>query len=105
VEGKDLSDRSVLAGIASGAGLDRDEVDRLMHGDDGLSGVQAEDMRAHRLGITGVPTFLVNGRIAFSGAQRPEEFLAAFRSASAGPSLEGEGAACRVDSGSGRLSC
>jgi predicted DsbA family dithiol-disulfide isomerase len=105
VEGNYLSDRGVLAGIASEAGLDRDEVDRLTHGDDGRSGVQAEEERAHRLGISGVPTFLVNGRIAFSGAQRPEKFLAAFRTASAGPSAEGEGAACSVDSGSGKPSC
>ncbi len=79
--GKDLGDRAVLAAIASEAGLVRDEVDRFLHGDDGLRGVRAEDERAHRLGVSGVPTFLLNGQVAFSGAQRPEDFLSAFRSA------------------------
>jgi predicted DsbA family dithiol-disulfide isomerase len=105
VAGKDLGDRAVLASIASEAGLVREDVDRFIRGDDGLSGVRADDERAHRLGVSGVPTFLVNGRVAFSGAQSPEDFLSAFRSASVGPSPEGVGAACSADSSAGNPSC
>ena len=36
VAGRDLGDREVLAGIASEAGLGREEVNRFLHGDDGL---------------------------------------------------------------------
>ena len=104
-EGKDLSDRLVLKGIASEARLDRSDVDRLTHGDAGLAGVRAEDERGRRLGVASVPTFFVNGRIAFSGARPPEDFLAAFRSASAGPSSEGVRTTCAVDAASGKPEC
>ena len=34
--------------------------------------VHAENLRAHRLGINGVPCFVVSGRHAIAGAQEPE---------------------------------
>ncbi len=34
--------------------------------------VHAENLRAHRLGINGVPCFVVGGRHAIAGAQEPE---------------------------------
>ena len=34
--------------------------------------VHAENLRAHRLGINGVPCFVVAGRHAIAGAQEPE---------------------------------
>ena len=105
-EGKDISDRSVLAEIVTRAGLDREEVARLLS-DDGLSSVRAEEEDARRLGVSGVPTFLVKGRVAFSGVQRPEAFLAAFRSASelGRSSPEEEGIACSLDPSSGKPAC
>ncbi len=105
-EGKDISDRKVLAEIVTGAGLDREEVDRLLS-DDGFSSVRAEEEDARRPGVSGVPTFLVKGRVAFSGVQRPEAFLAAFRSASelGRSSPEEEGIACSLDPSSGKPAC
>ena len=34
--------------------------------------VHADNLRAHRLGINGVPCFVVQGRHAIAGAQEPE---------------------------------
>ena len=34
--------------------------------------MHAENLRAHRLGINGVPCFVVSGRHAIAGAQEPE---------------------------------
>ena len=34
--------------------------------------VHADNLRAHRLGINGVPCFVVGGRHAIAGAQEPE---------------------------------
>ncbi|HZH45323.1 MAG TPA: DsbA family protein, partial [Roseococcus sp.] len=34
--------------------------------------VHLENLRAHRLGINGVPCFLVDGQHAIAGAQEPE---------------------------------
>ena len=37
-----------------------------------LDGVHADNLRAHRLGINGVPCFVVAGSHAIAGAQEPE---------------------------------
>jgi len=34
--------------------------------------VHSENLRAHRLGINGVPCFVVGGKHAIAGAQEPE---------------------------------
>src|SRR5262249_27995734 len=82
-EGRDLSDRATLAEVAAGAGLDRVEVDELLASDNGLDVVRAGEEQARRLGVSGVPFFVVNGRVALSGAQPPELFREAFEQAGA----------------------
>ncbi len=37
-----------------------------------VEAVHADNLRAHRLGINGVPCFVVAGRHAIAGAQEPE---------------------------------
>ena len=59
-------------------------------------------MRARRLGVSGVPFFVVNGRVALSGAQPPELFRQAFEKA--GDSV-GAGEACEVDPATGKRGC
>jgi predicted DsbA family dithiol-disulfide isomerase len=44
----------------------------MLHSDAELDAVHADNLRAHRLGINGVPCFVVAGRHAISGAQEPE---------------------------------
>ena len=80
-DGRDLSDRATLAEVAAGAGLDRDEVDELLEGDKGLDVVRAGEEQARRIGVSGVPFFVVNGKVALSGAQPPEMFRQAFEQA------------------------
>ena len=41
-------------------------------GDRETDHVHAENLRAHRLGINGVPCFVVGNRHAIAGAQEPE---------------------------------
>jgi predicted DsbA family dithiol-disulfide isomerase len=67
-DGRDLSDRVTLAEIAAGAGLDGAEADELLSGDKRLDVVQSGEERARRLGVSGVPVFVINGRVALSGA-------------------------------------
>jgi predicted DsbA family dithiol-disulfide isomerase len=97
-DGRDLSDRVTLAEIAAEAGLDRVEVDELLARDGGLEVVRAGEEQARRLGVSGVPFFVVNGPVAQSGAQPPELFRQAF--GQAGDSV-GAGEACEVDPASG----
>jgi predicted DsbA family dithiol-disulfide isomerase len=101
-EGRDLSDRLTLAEIAAEAGLDRVEVDGLLAGDGGLDIVRSGEEQARRLGVSGVPFFVVNGRVALSGAQPPELFLQTFEQA--GDSV-GAGEACEVDRATDKRGC
>jgi predicted DsbA family dithiol-disulfide isomerase len=80
-DGRDLSDRATLAEVAAGAGLDRDEAVELLEGDKGLDVVRAGEEQARRIGVSGVPFFVVNGKVALSGAQPPEMFRRAFEQA------------------------
>ena len=45
---------------------------RVPAGQQEVEAVRADDIRAHRLGISGVPCFVVRGRHAMAGAQEPE---------------------------------
>ncbi|MBB5696090.1 DsbA family oxidoreductase [Muricoccus pecuniae] len=71
-EGLDIADHATLAGIAGAAGLDRAATRRFLAGDSDAEAVQAENLRAHRLGINGVPCFVLAGGHAIAGAQEPE---------------------------------
>ena len=77
-------------------------MDELLAGDDGLDIVRAGEEKARRLGVSGVPFFVVNGRVALSGAQPPELFLQAFEQA--GEAVVA-GEACEVDPTTGKRGC
>lgn len=71
-EGQDISDPEVLLAIARAIGLDVSAIDRLLGGDTDRAEVSAEAEAAREMGVTGVPTFLIGGRYAVSGAQPPD---------------------------------
>lgn len=68
---EELVDIAVEAGIPAGAATDA--LERGTY----AGYVDADIDRAFRLGVTGVPFFLFDGRLAVSGAQSPEVFLQA----------------------------
>lgn len=71
-DGHDIGDPAVLAAIAAALGLDPARLRRLLASDADVDVIQAENLRAHRIGINGVPCFVVAGRHAIAGAQEPE---------------------------------
>ncbi len=71
-EGHDIGDHGALTAIASGFGLDPVEVRRFLGSDEDADSVHADNLRAHRLGINGVPCFVIDGAHAIAGAQEPE---------------------------------
>jgi len=80
-EGADLTDREVLVRAAAAVGLDADTVRaKLATEDDVRETTQAADA-AKEAGINGVPTFIVDGRYAVSGAQPPEILAQVIRKA------------------------
>ncbi len=71
-DGHDIGDHDVLAAIATAYGMDPVAVRRFLASDDETEAVHADNLRAHRLGINGVPCFVVDGSHAIAGAQEPE---------------------------------
>jgi len=71
-EGLDVGDPIVLTALAGSVGLHPDAARDFLDGDGEFATVQAENLRAHRLGINGVPCFVLGGRHAIAGAQESE---------------------------------
>ncbi|WP_205963389.1 DsbA family oxidoreductase [Roseicella aquatilis] len=72
MDGTDIGDAAVLAGIAGRLGLEAPAARRFLATVAEVEAVHADNLRAHRLGINGVPCFVVAGRHAIAGAQEPE---------------------------------
>lgn len=73
--GLDIGDRAVLAKIAGEAGMDKAAVSAKLHSDEDVDAVSAEVERAYRMGVTGVPCFILAQKQGLMGAQ-PAEVLA-----------------------------
>ena len=69
-------DHASLAGLAADAGLDRDEAQAVLVGDEYSLAVDADEEMARSFGISGVPFFVIDRRYGISGAQ-PAETIAA----------------------------
>ena len=76
--GQDVGDVEVLTRVAAAAGYDESGARELLAGDEERAEVTREDMRARSAGITGVPCFILDGRVAVPGAVEPEVFLRVF---------------------------
>jgi len=72
VEGLDIGSHAVLAMLAEGAGMEAGSVEAYLAAGEGTEQIHAENLHAHRLGINGVPCFLVDGEHAIAGAQESE---------------------------------
>lgn len=68
IEGANLADRSVLVAAAVSVGLDGTLIEAKLASDDGRTEIQAEIAEAHRIGVTGVPFFILDGSITLPGA-------------------------------------
>jgi len=72
MRGEDVSEMDVLTAAAGRAGMDAEAVRAALDGDEALEIVQREDQEARGAGIQGIPTFILNGQYAVSGAQEPK---------------------------------
>jgi predicted DsbA family dithiol-disulfide isomerase len=78
-DGLNIGDPDVLADLAAEVGFDRDEILRFLDSDRGVAEVRADLELAADLGVTAVPTFVVNGHWAIPGAQDPDTFVQVLR--------------------------
>ena len=81
VENRFIGDADVLASLAREAGLDADAARSFVTDPHQLQAVAQADAQARSMGITGVPFFIFNQKVAVSGAQDPATLLGAMREA------------------------
>ena len=79
IEAQDIGQHTVLADCAAAAGLDRDQVIAFLAGDLADKEMRAADQAAREAGVSGVPSFFLDGYGLFSGAQPAEAMANAFR--------------------------
>lgn len=82
IEGADVGDHDVLARAAADCGMDAQTVRQRLATDEDVDAVRADIDAAQRMGVNGVPFFIINGRYGVSGAQSAETLAQAFRQAS-----------------------
>ena len=79
IEGQDVGQHDVLADCAALAGIDRAEALAFLSGDLVDAEMRAADQSAREAGVSGVPSFFLDGYSVFSGAMPAEQMADAFR--------------------------
>jgi predicted DsbA family dithiol-disulfide isomerase len=83
-DGADLTRHEVLADAAASVGLDRATVLAKLATDEDVEAVTEDAEGASQAGIQGVPTFILDGKYALSGAYPPEQLAEAIRKVATG---------------------
>jgi len=78
-EGRNVGDHAVLADIGEKNGLDRKVIENLLKTDADKDTVLSEIDAAQKMGVNGVPFFIIDGQYAVSGAQTQDVFANALR--------------------------
>ncbi|PSK63555.1 hypothetical protein B0E53_04511 [Micromonospora sp. MH33] len=76
-DGIDIGSTDALVELAAEVGLDENEAREYLRSNLGRREVAADLSAAHQLGVSSVPTFVLAGKYAVTGAQEPEALLAA----------------------------
>ena len=82
-KGANIGDHAVLVDAARDAGMDAAVVETLLATDADIEAVRTEIATASRMGITGVPCFLLEGKYAVMGAQDADTLADAIRQVAA----------------------
>ena len=77
-EGRDVSDRDVLAALGARAGLTVAEINRGLEDDLSRQIVLSQEAQVREGGVSGVPDFLINKRLFVMGAQSTETLVGVF---------------------------
>nr|WP_145549594.1 DsbA family oxidoreductase [Variovorax boronicumulans] len=81
IENRFVGDAEVLAAIAAEAGLDAAAARAHLADPEALAVIDAADQQARQMGVSGVPFFIFNRKLAVSGAQEPATLVGAMRQA------------------------
>ncbi len=85
MDGRDLTEASVLIDIAESAGMLRSEAEQHLQNSELHSQTIASDRAAREMGISGVPFFIFNRQVGLSGAHESETLLNAINEAMSAP--------------------
>lgn len=77
-DGRDIGDLDTLVAIAGELGFDQNAARDELNSDELRESIIGLEAHAQRVGVTGVPFFIVNGKLAVSGAQPPEVWTQVF---------------------------
>ena len=80
-EGRNVGETSVLVEIAAEAGLDAERVLKFLHSNVGVDEIRSQEQSAINAEISGVPTFMLDGEVIFSGAVGAEAMATYFQKA------------------------
>ncbi|WP_421723712.1 DsbA family oxidoreductase [Bauldia sp.] len=83
--GLDIGDHGVLCEVAEDAGGDGQAIAARLATDEDTAAVEAEVENAYRIGVSGVPCFILAGRMVVTGAQPAETLAEAIEAAAAAP--------------------
>lgn len=72
VFGQDIGDIEILCEIARSCGMPKRDVHDYLLSDAGIGAIELENARFHRLGVSGVPCYILDDRYAVAGAQEPD---------------------------------
>jgi predicted DsbA family dithiol-disulfide isomerase len=78
-EGRLVSDPETLVAIGTEVGVPAVEIEELLAGERFAEEVRADEQVAAGLGVSGVPTFIVDRKVGVTGAQPPEVILEMLR--------------------------
>lgn len=77
-DGVDLSKNENLLAIAESLGLPRQWAEKRINDPEAKSKIALRENEMTKLGITGVPFYIIDNKYGISGAQQPETFIKAF---------------------------
>ena len=79
LRGEDIGNPNVLLSIATNNLIDEDELKAYLSNKENIEPLANEELQARKMGITSVPTFIVNKQIVINGAQTSENFELIFQ--------------------------
>lgn len=90
VEGIDISKKENIIDVVANVGLLKEKVEQFLSTDEGIREVVLAENELQKLGITGVPFYIINNQYGVSGAQPTESFVQAFEDIGAKTQFSGE---------------
>ncbi len=77
IEGANLTDLKTLTDVGARGGLERAALEAYIDSDEDRDLIEKKDLEIRKAGVSGVPFFIFNRKLAVSGAHEPETLLKA----------------------------